>query len=192
MTNEILLIGDSLTEWYQANNGWGGQMKKWYGNKATIINKGFGGYTSEMIKSIITNIIGNKKKNNLVMWTILLGTNDCYYEGRYISSENYKKNILFIIDQILNINPQTSILLCTPPTTLGDPNKILDYVNKVYQIKKERLYVHLIDLHKGPFKIVASDLTDGIHFNENGSTKLFHNIQNTIIHNCNKLIPSHI
>ena len=46
MTNEILLIGDSLTEWYQANNGWGGQMKKWYGNKATIINKGFGGYTS--------------------------------------------------------------------------------------------------------------------------------------------------
>jgi lysophospholipase L1-like esterase len=192
MVNEILLIGDSLTEWYQSNNGWGEQMKKWYDNKATIINKGFGGYTSEMIKNMITDIIGNKKNNNLILCTILLGTNDCYFVGRQTSSENYKKNILFIIDYIHNINPHTIILLATPPTASGDTNKIIDYVNKVHQIKKERPYIYLIDLHKDPFKIIIRDLYDGIHFNQSGSNKLFQNIQYTIIHSCNKIRPAEI
>lgn len=192
MTKDILLIGDSLTEWYQVNNGWGEQMKKWYANKATIINKGFGGYTSDMIKGIITNIVPNKKNNNLVLCTILLGTNDCYFVGRQSSSENYKKNMLFIIDYIHTINPHTTILLATPPTATGEPNKILDYVNKVHQIKKERPYIHLVDLHKDPFKIVPGDLVDGIHFNQNGSNKLFQNIQTKITQNCNKFVPAHI
>ena len=168
MGKDILLIGDSLTQWYEEKNGWVDQMKKWYNGKANVINKGFGGYTSEMIKGIITNIVPNKKNLNIRLCSILLGTNDCYYNGRYISPDNYKKNILFLIDYMRNINPNITILIGTPPTTGGDPNKILDYVNRVHQIKKERPYIHVIDLHKDPFKIVATDLTDGIHFNMMG------------------------
>ena len=192
MGKDILLIGDSLTQWYEEKNGWVDQMKKWYSGKATVINKGFGGYTSEMIKGIITTIVPNKKNPNIRLCTILLGTNDCYYNGRYVSPDNYNKNILFLVDYMRNINPNIIILIGTPPTTAGDPNKILDYVNRIHQIKKERPYIHLIDLHKDPFKIVAADLTDGIHFNQNGCNKLFQNIQNTINRHCNKLTPAQI
>ena len=65
----ILLIGDSLTEWGNGENGWAGYLTKWYSNKANVINKGFAGYNSKMIVDIMTTITFNIP--NLILCTIL-------------------------------------------------------------------------------------------------------------------------
>ena len=177
---DILLIGDSLTDLYQENNGWGEKIEDWYIDKANVINKGYSCHTSEMIKNMLPTIIPNKKNEKLLWCSILLGTNDCYYVGREVSPKQYKENILSIIDYIHNINPVAVIILITPPTTSDAPDKIKDYVKKIYDIKKRRPYICLIDLYNGPNKITAKDLKDGIHFNETGSNKLFEYIKSSL------------
>jgi len=91
----ILLIGDSLTQYSNGENGWVTKLTKWYNNKALVINKGFGGYTSKMIVDIMPKITFNIK--NLKFCTILLGTNDCYNpKSGLIAVDKYKINNVII------------------------------------------------------------------------------------------------
>ena len=112
--------------------------------------------------------------------TVLLGTNDCYYKERCVSPNEYKQNIIYIINHIRKLNIFCVILLVTPPVCQVS-SKINDYVVKTHEIAKEHA-VPLVDLHKkGPFRINQSDLYDGTHINEKGNKKLFENIKETLL-----------
>jgi len=185
LKKQIILIGDSLTEWNFKGNGWGKKMQNWYGTKVQIINEGYAGYNSKMIKEIISSIV--KPQDNtfeLLLCTILLGTNDCFLEPRIIPFQEYKQNILSTIDYIRMMHPKTEILLITPPIT-GHPPKMKitfpNYINALYEIKKERKFVNIVNLHNPPNNLLVSDLTDGVHINDSGNDKLFKNVQNAIM-----------
>ena len=188
---QIILIGDSLTEWNFKDNGWGKKLQDWYGGKAKIINQGHAGYNSRMIKDTIYRIIPKSTPNTeILICTILLGTNDCFFEGRKISFQEYKINILSIIDYIRSITPKTEILVITPPIS-GHQKPMTQYINSLYEIKKERNFINIINLHNNPHaNILVSDLYDGIHINDSGNEKLFKNVQNSIIYYYNRYIPS--
>ena len=172
----IFLIGDSLTD-LGFRNGWGAFLKQWYKNKAIIHNKSICNYTSLMIKNVLKELINN---HTLDICTILLGSNDCYNSNLYVSPDNYKHNILYIIDQMRKINPTCIILLITPPLCKIHKG-IFDYVGKIYQIIGERPHITLIDLHHGTNKFDYSDLhTDGLHLNANGNYKIFNKIKDAI------------
>jgi lysophospholipase L1-like esterase len=188
---QIILIGDSLTEWNFKENGWGKKLQDWYGEKATIINEGYAGYNSKMIKEIIHQIIPKKSnKQELLICTILLGTNDCFFQGRQISFQDYKLNILYIVDYIHLTNQKTEILLITPPISVYQ-KAIAQYINALYEIKKERNFINIVNLHHNPHAIIVlTDLYDGIHINDSGNDKLFKNVQNSIFYHYNSYTPS--
>jgi lysophospholipase L1-like esterase len=174
----ILLIGDSLTDLgYHSHNGWGYYMKLRYNNKANIINKGICNYSSQMIKDLFYNLLDN---SIIHLYTILLGTNDCYNNNVYVSPNQYKENILFMIDTIRNTNPNCFILLITPPIC-SYHNGIYEYVDRIYQIIKERQDITLIDLHNGPNNIELIDLDkDGLHFNKKGNWKIYTKVKDAV------------
>ena len=188
----IILIGDSLTEWNFKGNGWGKKMQDWYGEKVTVVNAGYAGYNSRMIKEMIHQIVP-KNKNEILICTILLGTNDCFYNIRKLSSQEYKINMLYIIDYIHSVHPKTEILVITPPVS-GSPFNMLPYVNALYEIKQERNYINIVDLHTNPHNLLISpsDLYDGIHLNDSGNDKLFKLVQNSIFYYYNHYIPSNL
>jgi lysophospholipase L1-like esterase len=172
----ILLIGDSLTQYSFKENGWGQQMVKWYNGKACVFNKGYAGYNSNIIANIMPQITSNI--NNIILCTILLGTNDCYNDKNgLISVGEYKKNIIYIIDYIHKLNKSCLILLVTPPVSKIN-NNIFLYAQEIREICNEK-NIELIDLHKDN-AIVSSDLCDVVHFNANANNKLFSKVYNTI------------
>lgn len=183
--HDILLIGDSLTEW-NFDNGWGNHIRNWYQTKGNIYNYGYAGWTSAQMKMKIPLIMYNHRCP--MICTLLLGTNDCYFKGQYVSPNDFKKHIIHIIDHIRSFNIYAVILLITPPICKLD-NKIKPYVVKTQEIAAEKA-VALIDLHKpGPFQIGYNDLADGMHFNESGNKKLFENIKSTILTHFNVISP---
>ena len=182
----ILLIGDSLTEWGNGENGWAGYLTKWYSNKANVINKGFAGYNSKMIVDIMPTITFNIP--NLILCTILLGTNDCYNINGLAPIDEYKKNITSIINHIHNLNPNIIIFLITPPVSKIN-NNIMFYAKSLKQIYTHQTNVVLIDLHTDN-SITVNDLCDAVHFNENANNKLFEKIKNTINNEYSFLSPN--
>lgn len=182
----ILLIGDSQTN-LGFKNGWGNHLKIWYDKKATVINKGLNGYSSQMVKDIFSKLTENTYFH---LCTILLGSNDCYNPNSLVSPEDYKQNILFMIDNLRKINPTCLVFLITPPVCrihLG----ISEYVNKIYQIIGERPFITLVDLHSEPHKIELADLTsDGLHINASGNWKIFQKIKNIIENHISFFAPS--
>lgn len=175
--HDILLIGDSLTEW-NFKNGWGNDIKKWYQTKCNMYNYGYAGWTSAQMKKEMPLIM--KNHSFPMICTLLLGTNDCYFQGQYVSPNDFKQNIIHIIDYIRSFNVYAVILLITPPICHLD-KKIKPYVFKTREIALEKALA-LIDLHNpGPFQIGYNDLEDGMHFNESGNKKLFEHIKSTIL-----------
>lgn len=186
--NDILLIGDSLTEW-NFQNGWGKKMCDWYKNKANVVNCGYGGYNSQMIKNHMSMITNKYPKP--ILCTILLGTNDCYNNNYLTPPNEYKKNIIQIIQHIRNLNNKCIILLITPPVCIFS-NNVMDYVFKLQEISSEQ-NVDLINLHyHDPLQILYRDLYDGIHFNERGNIKLFENLKKYILEYFDHISPNNI
>jgi len=176
---DILLIGDSLTQWnYNTEIGWGYKMKQWYAGKANIHNKGFAGYSSTMIKNIFHEfLLGNPQ---IICVTILLGTNDCHGSETKVSPAEYKQNLAYMIETIHNINHLAVILLITPPITEHNNDNILHYVNVVRELCYNQLRIRIVDLHSGKNDITLADLYDGVHINESGNIKLYEHIKDTL------------
>ena len=169
------LIGDSLTNYgFQLNVGWPKLLHSCY-PKANVLNYGYSGYTSSMLQSMIKRLIPN---GNIFFATILLGTNDCY-SSSFVSPEQYKQNITYIIKYIYKLNPNCIIFLITPPICKLN-NYIFEYVEQINSIGKENKSIQIIDTHTGANKIILEDLYDGIHFGESGHRKLFNIINNTL------------
>ena len=187
---KIVLIGDSLTEWGGKENGWGKKMQDWYKDKASIVNEGYAGYNSKMIKDLIEHIVPKPEESKqILLCTILLGTNDCFFKGRQLSFQEYKANMLYIINHIHSLYPKTEILLITPPPS-GFQILMTKYINALYEIKKIYPFVNIVNLHIQPNIILMTDLYDGVHFNDSGNNKLFKYVQNAIFYYYNHLIPS--
>lgn len=183
----FVLIGDSITNrGFGVNNGWVKLIHTKY-TKARIMNYGYEGYTSTMLKNMIKRLVPN---SNIFLATILLGTNDCY-SSYSVSPKQYKKNISYIIQYIHNLNPNCIILLITPPICRLN-NYIFEYVQIINQLGKEFSYIQIVDLHSGPNQILLEDLHDGIHFGESGNKKMFNIIEQTLQENYENISFAHL
>jgi lysophospholipase L1-like esterase len=184
-------IGDSLTNrGFKDSNGWVKLLHHIF-PKGNMINYGYEGYTSSMLKTMIPRLIPNE---NIFFASILLGTNDCY-SSSFVSPEQYKQNIEYIINYIYNLNPECIILLITPPICKLN-NFINEYVNVIYKIVKENNKISIIDLHNndsfGSNKVMLEDLNDGIHFDKEGHRKVYDNIMNTLKENYGHISFKHL
>lgn len=193
---KIVLLGDSITQrsFSIIDQGWGAGLADWYTRTADIINRGFSGYNSRWLRSMITDIIP-ENDNNIIISTIFLGANDAVdsKDQQYVPVDEYKENLQYIIEYLQKVNPNMIIIVITPPivdnskwNTRNIPN-VTKYANAVREICNE-LKVSLCDLWIEP-DIELKDLNDGLHFGTIANEKLLNRIKNIIRKDYPHLVP---
>ena len=201
----ILLIGDSITELSQnaENNGWGALLAGHYVRSADILNRGFSGYNSLWIKFLLPQIIPNDNynKEDYIMATILLGSNDCSTRQQHVPPTEYKHHLSSIINYLITqVNPNIKIILITPPPIDFDKgwserSSVEHYADAVKTLAEE-MHIPVINLW-GPtlgIKVDSkinpkTDLIDGLHLSKSGNQKLFLAIKAIIYTKFPQLIP---
>jgi lysophospholipase L1-like esterase len=146
---QIVLFGDSLTEWAfdESTAGFGWVLEKKYAGKAEIINEGMlplfhfdcigllttctgdAGNTSTGLQRSFTHIISRATKVGApptLLVTIFLGANDACImpQGEYVPLPRFESNIREFVETILvqDAMPDTKIVLITPPPiNIPDP-----------------------------------------------------------------------
>jgi len=198
----ILLIGDSITQrsFSIVDQGWGAGLADWYTRTADVINRGYSGYNSRWLRSMISDIVpeGDINNNNIILTTIFLGANDAVDSNaqQYVPVDEYKDNLIYIIHHLKRINPNMIIIVITPPIVDNSKwntrniSNVTKYANEVREICNE-LTLSLCDLWIEP-GIELKDLNDGLHFGPKANKKLLNSIKNIIRKSYPKLVPEDI
>jgi lysophospholipase L1-like esterase len=178
---EIIAIGDSITE--QGSQvllkGWVALLQERHIRKRKVVNMGFGGYNTQLIREVIYKIIDST--NHPVVYTLFLGANDAVLSGYpSIPIDQYRQNLEFIVKQL-----NAPVVLITPPPVYGVQDRMLNHTNlfrnQVLELaQKEKLNV----LDTWEF-ITKGDLRDGLHFNENGNIAFYQELDKVL----DKMLP---
>ncbi|KAF2473915.1 SGNH hydrolase [Lindgomyces ingoldianus] len=129
---EIVLFGDSLTQWGFDENtrGFGWVLENKYEGKAIVLNEGVAGYTSTWLKPRFREIIERATESTAsptLLITIFLGANDACLPpaGAHVPLPKFEDNIRDYVETILDEEglENTKIVLITPPPiNIPDPN----------------------------------------------------------------------
>ncbi|KAG7663870.1 IAH1 [[Candida] subhashii] len=118
--DKFIMLGDSLTEFScdQSAPAFGlmPALQNEYIRKLDVLNRGYGGYNSEMGKHLLRKILTaelNSTKDNIKLLTIFFGTNDAFQINdelnkiQAVSLKQYKQNLSEMIEMALenNIRP---------------------------------------------------------------------------------------
>ncbi|KAL5402667.1 hypothetical protein PMIN03_010470, partial [Paraphaeosphaeria minitans] len=137
---QIVLFGDSLTEWSfdESVQGFGWYLTDWYKGKAEIVNEGITlnhdstplhNYTSERVKlefsHLITRVTAPFAPTTL-LFTIFLGANDACFVGKteYVPLPQFLDNIRSFVEEILtqdNLEDANIVLITPPPINVPEP-----------------------------------------------------------------------
>ncbi|KAJ3019140.1 UNVERIFIED_CONTAM: hypothetical protein HDU68_010811 [Siphonaria sp. JEL0065] len=117
--HEIVLVGDSLTEYSVKPGGWGLQMITEYSRKMSVSIRGFASYNTHWLKLAIKPILLGTTPNpsRIKLITLLLGTNDYVNpsSNKHVPLDLYIKNMREIIATMQSTAPNAKILVLTPP-----------------------------------------------------------------------------
>ncbi|WVQ77818.1 hypothetical protein IAR50_007508 [Cryptococcus sp. DSM 104548] len=126
-TDTLMLFGDSLTQ-ALSDGSFSQRMSEWYLRRADVVNRGFGGYTSEWAIPVFEQVYATKdereqgKAQNVKLITIWLGANDACLPGtpQHVPVAKYKSNLTHLIKLLTSpsspyYSPETKIILVTPP-----------------------------------------------------------------------------
>lgn len=200
----IVLLGDSITQqsFSPANAGWGAGLADWYSRYADVLNRGFSGYNSRFIRSMLDGLfpLDNPNNGNIIMTTVLLGSNDSVKEDsvQHVPLEEFESNVEAIVTHLLTVNPNMTVILITPPTVdhLQWPERHSDQVFQYAQAMERvamRQDVALLNLwHSSNLKvhpITTGDLIDGLHLNEHGNTKIYRGLHDIITFSYQHICP---
>ena len=144
-----IALGDSITYLNEHQDETGNRITKGYMTRVVeelpnihYVNKGYNGWTAERIAKEIETL-------NLVeadIYSVFLGTNDWWHEGKIGSMDDYKNNTgpntyygsyRIIIDKLQNLNSNAQVILITPMQR-GDFVQIGNMENQAYGTYKEK------------------------------------------------------
>lgn len=198
----ILLLGDSITQrsYEIETQGWGAQLNDWYMRSGDVVNRGFSGYTSRWIRVILPKLLPLEQTPKFNLATLLLGSNDAASDNsmQHVPLDEFKDNMIYIINYLKSINPDMVIILITPPPNNQD--KIDPNWDRRVDIKKyeqaavevaTKLRVDLLSLWEGRFAIdPKQDLhEDGLHFHVVSNRKVADGVKHIIETKHPNLLP---
>lgn len=174
MDENIVFVGDSLTELYDLNK---------YYNDYHIVNSGVGGNST---RDVLDNLEKRVYQYNPSKVFLLIGTNDMAYQ--YPKEEIYT-NIVKIVNEIKKNRPYAKIYVQSiyPINNSYDPkirrksvtyrkNEIVNYINDKLKEKYKNTDVIYVDVNK---KLLDEDnllnidyTVDGVHISDEGYKKI--------------------
>jgi lysophospholipase L1-like esterase len=185
---KIVLFGDSITEQGTAVGGTYNDLAIYYNTVADVMNRGFSGYNTDGAKVALNQMITNDDTFNLKLKTlviIMFGSNDCVTEefSQHVSIENYKKNLVEIIKQLISLSDNIGIVIVPPPPICDDlfrkmwnpVSRSNEGVRKYYNAALEVSYQEGVEF-ANTWKNEAEEWpqsdcsthTDGLHLTEKG------------------------
>ncbi|KAF6262335.1 SGNH hydrolase-type esterase domain-containing protein [Scenedesmus sp. NREL 46B-D3] len=126
----VLLLGDSLTELGQAEDGgWSIKLTSAYTRKADVLNRGFSGFNTHAALLALCEITDNLSRQQVLLATVWLGANDAALLGRrdasaHVPLEQYRSNLLNITSQLRAAGVQHVVLLTPPPVNDAAPDAV--------------------------------------------------------------------
>ncbi len=168
----IVFLGDSITEWYPYDF--------YYKNNIPLVNSGKAGYTSKNVLNELTDMVYIYNPTKVIL---LIGTNDMNMLS--YNREETLTNIKEIIKEIQENRPYASIYIQSiypvnktshskvslPTVGIRENEEIREVNEEIKKIAKEKkvqyidMYKELID-ENGNFNIYYTQ--DGLHLNELG------------------------
>lgn len=121
MYPQIVLFGDSITQFMTTNiQAW---LQTRYSRRADIVNRGFGGYTSQQGLSLLPKIIPSLHPDTspeIKLCFVFFGANDAFQPpqtpGRTrVDLEEFSRNISKIIEYLQSVSREMKVVLMTPP-----------------------------------------------------------------------------
>ena len=170
---QIVLLGDSITEYSSLHpSGLHLYLSKAYVRRLDVVNRGYDGYNTKMLKLALPNIFSSLGSAEQAGFVLFMGTNDAVIPGQllHVPIDEFRDNMQYIIDQLLKRSKR--IVLLTP--AIFDKNRfqnrdkdlMAQYVNAVEKLS-EKNKLPLVNLQK-LFGSNLNLLSDGLHFTDEG------------------------
>ena len=171
----IMIIGSSMTQkaFDTENWGFGIGLSDWYNRTADIIVRGQSGYNTRWTLLGFNKLLGNYKPD---LFVFFLGNNDSTrIDCRYISIDEYEKNMIEMIRISKTVNPHSKFILLTPTRAdnAGRSDELtFQYADVIRKIGALDPDITVIDFWYGDISIVKEDLCDGLHLGQSGNQKV--------------------
>ncbi|KAK0112680.1 hypothetical protein ONS95_014419 [Cadophora gregata] len=118
---QIVLFGDSITQGASDQSmgfGMAAELQAAYVRRFDVINRGYSGYNTNHAVEIITRALPTPEQASMKFLTIWFGANDPNKnptQGQFVPPEQFKSNLLAIINHAAVKAHSPNIILITPP-----------------------------------------------------------------------------
>ncbi|KAK1268684.1 GDSL esterase/lipase [Acorus gramineus] len=116
----IVLFGDSITEESFGDGGWGASLANHFCRSADVLMRGYSGYNTRWALRVAEKVFGGFESPPPAAVTVFFGANDACLPDRsgafqHVPVEEYRLNLLSLLQLIRSRWPTTILLLITPP-----------------------------------------------------------------------------
>ncbi|KAI8621523.1 SGNH hydrolase-type esterase domain-containing protein [Chytriomyces sp. MP71] len=112
---QIVLVGDSLTDWSNRDRGWGSMLANTYNRKLDVLFRAFAAYNTYWLNLALPSVLFGSRPEQIKLFTLLIGTNDANRGRTYVPLHYYTSLLRESVDILHAIAPSARILVLTPP-----------------------------------------------------------------------------
>jgi lysophospholipase L1-like esterase len=129
----VVLFGDSLTHRGYMNDGWVAALSSYYGRRADVLNRGYGGYNTRYGRHIMQSIFPESisstetnaynKQGKYLLTTVFFGANDAAIPGiaAHVPLEEFKENMNAIV---VHLKQFFHFVLLISPPPVHEPTRL--------------------------------------------------------------------
>ncbi|KAH7417825.1 GDSL Lipase/Acylhydrolase family protein-like protein [Cadophora sp. MPI-SDFR-AT-0126] len=151
---QIVLFGDSITQGATDQSmgfGMAAELQAAYVRRFDVINRGYSGYNTNHAVDIITRALPTPEQASMKFLTIWFGANDANKnptQGQYVPPEQFKFNLLAIINHPAVKTHSPNIILITPPpfeeSLLVELQKVWGATGETRKAKDAQEYAEIV------------------------------------------------
>ncbi|KAJ3352938.1 hypothetical protein HDU83_007454 [Entophlyctis luteolus] len=129
--DHLVLFGDSLVQRSVGTSGFASILQQEYVSKMDILVRGFSEFNTrdalELVKPTIKSVFPVSPKAKIALVVILLGSTDAMVEdpsrpSGHVPVDEYRQNLISILETIHDLSRLTRLLLIAPPFTMTPPS----------------------------------------------------------------------
>uniref|UniRef100_W5NJI9 Isoamyl acetate-hydrolyzing esterase 1 homolog n=1 Tax=Lepisosteus oculatus TaxID=7918 RepID=W5NJI9_LEPOC len=191
---QVILFGDSITQFSFEPKGWGSAIANRLARKCDVVNRGLSGYNTRWARMVLPRIVNSSTvdASNIAAFAIFFGANDSALKERnpqqHVPLPEYRENLRGMVRHLgsLGVSADRVILIAPPPLDepaweeecrrKGSPLNRLNAVTGQYAEACVQLaaecgtdILDLWTLMQKDGQDFSSYLSDGLHLSDGGS-----------------------